>query len=102
MATLAGILSMFVDSSAVVMPTLAPVIIAICAASPEFSLPVLLVAMVIGTTAGGNSPLSTGGSLMMLFVRDEERTSVFLQIWRNAFGLIVVGVLVVCVMYMSV
>lgn len=87
---LAGCLSFFVDSTGVVLPLFIPVAFSV----GDGSLTALYIAaMCAGAYAAGNCPLSTGGSLMMSQVEDENRQKVFYQVWIGAFATLAIALI---------
>lgn len=79
LSAIGGFLSMFSDSLGAVIPLLATMIPSITAGNPELSASLLISAACIGTMMTGFAPFSSGGSLLLSFVKDEERNKFFIQ-----------------------
>ena len=78
LAAIGGFLSMFSDSLGAVIPLLATMIPSIITANPELSATLLISAACIGTMMTGFAPISSGGSLLLSFVKEEERNKFFI------------------------
>lgn len=80
MAIVAAVMSLFSSTMGVVVPTLYPLIFAICAASGAN--PVILFSVVpIAATSAGNSPFSLQGGLVQSALdNDEERNRMFISL----------------------
>ena len=78
LAGIGGFLSMFSDSLGAVIPLLASMIPSIITSNPGLSGALLLSAACIGTMMTGFAPFSTGGSLLLSFIGEEERNKYFI------------------------
>ena len=79
LSSIGGFLSMFSDSLGAVIPLLASMIPSIVAENQQLSAALLISAACIGTMMTGFAPFSTGGSLLLSFIKEEERNKVFVQ-----------------------
>jgi di/tricarboxylate transporter len=79
LAAIGGFMSMFSDSLGAVIPLLATMIPPIIAQNPNLSASLLLSAAAIGTMMTGMAPFSSGGSLLLSFIKEEERNKFFVQ-----------------------
>lgn len=79
LAAIGGFLSMFSDSLGQLFHlALQPMIPSVITANPELSATLLISAACIGTMMTGFAPISSGGSLLLSFVKEEERNKFFI------------------------
>ena len=72
-----GFMSFFSDLLAVVLPTLFPIVVSICAAMPQLNCSLLLACVTYGAITSGLSPFSTLGAVSMSSIHAEDQTKCF-------------------------
>lgn len=98
LAMVAGVMSMFSSAISVVMPTLFPLILPLSESLGVAPRPMIL-AIFIGATVTGISPLSTTGSMVLAGCRGEEnRGRLFYQVIPLPFIMLVLTVLLCAVL----
>lgn len=70
---IAGLMSLFSSALSVVCPTLMPIVVALCAASPELNAVECVTAVMAGSSITGCSPFSAGGSLFLSTCPDPKQ-----------------------------
>ncbi|MDY2625643.1 MAG: SLC13 family permease [Coriobacteriales bacterium] len=70
---IAGLMSLFSSALSVVCPTLIPIAVALCAASPELNAVECITAIMAGSSITGCSPFSAGGSLFLSTCPDSKQ-----------------------------
>ena len=92
-----SVMSLFSSTMGVVVPTLYPLIFAICSASGAN--PVILFSIVpLAATSAGNSPFSLQGGLVLSALdSDEERNRMFMTLIAIAVALTLLSLLMVAV-----
>lgn len=89
MAILAGLVSLVSDSTAVVFPLFFPTVAGLTAAT-GLSATKLFSCIMLGAILSGVAPISSGGSMLMSFVKAERRNKIFFTLWIYALCLIIV------------
>jgi len=89
MTIIAGVMSIFSSTTGVVMPTLFPMVPALCAASTN-SPALLFSAIAVGSLSTGMSPFSSGGGISMSACPTEESREKMLKVlfWLPPVGLL--------------
>ncbi len=89
LTVVAGAVSLVSDSTAVVFPLFFPAVSGISAAT-GLAATKLFSCIMIGAILSGVAPISSGGSMLMSFVKKERRNKIFLQLWVYAICLLIV------------
>lgn len=89
MTIISGLVSLVSDSTAVVFPLFFPTVSGLTAAT-GLSATKLFSCIMIGAILSGVAPISSGGSMLMSFVKKERRNKIFFQLWIYALALLIV------------
>ena len=96
MALISGVMSLFSSTMGVVIPTLYPLIYAICTASGAS--PLMLFSVVpIASGYTGISPFSSVGGMSMANIREEKYDSAFIKLLISAFATIAISLLCIAI-----